>query len=383
MTSDRYATEEGEALHGEPPATTRHATMPPIGRAERLGFVARAALVVAAVFIGLFVFWQVREAFLLLLLAIVVATVLVAAAAPVQRRTGLSHRWSLALVAVALFLALGGMAWLMGRQIGAQVGELIKQLPQAIEALENRLGMSLSDLGQSALGAPEDSSGLTGVFSAVQQFFGSLFSLGKAIVAAVAGLILAVIGGFFLAADPDTYRAGVVKLFPKRQHAQIDEALRDCGNALRLWLLAQLIAMVLVGTLVGGGAWLIGLPAPLALGLFAGITEFVPYIGPWLGAAPALLLALSQGGETVLWTILLFLAVQQIESHVIMPVVQQEMVEIPAALLLFATLAVGLLFGAVGVLVAAPLTVIVYVLVKKLYVRDTLGVSTSVPGEDM
>ena len=60
--------------------------------------------------------------------------------------------------------------------------------------------------------------------------------------------------------------------------------------------------MVLVGVLVGAGAWLIGLPAPLALGLFAGVTEFVPYLDRGFGAAPAVLLALSEGGGTVLWT---------------------------------------------------------------------------------
>lgn len=381
MTIDPYARETPEASQSERPAVMYDA-MPPASRAERSGFVTRAALAIAAVFVGLFVFWTVREAFLLLLLAIVVATVLVAAAAPVRRHTGLSHRWSLALVAIVLLVVIGGMIWLMGSQIGAQVGQLMQQLPQAVELLENRLGISLSDLGQSALNGSSDTSGFAGIFSAVQQVFGSLFSLGKIIVAALASLILAVIGGFFLAADPDTYRAGIVKLFPPRTHEQIDEALRDCGNALRLWLLAQLIAMVLVGVLVGAGSWLIGLPDPLALGLFAGVTEFIPYLGPWLGAAPAVLLALSHGGGMVLWTILLFLAVQQIESHVIMPVAQQEMVEIPAALLLFATLAVGLLFGVAGVVVAAPLTVIVFVLVKKLYVRDTLGVPTAVPGED-
>src|SRR3954447_364375 len=123
MTSDRYATEKTDAAQGERPATVHYAMMLPTSRGERLGFVARAALVIAAVFVGLFVFWAVREAFLLLLLAIVVATVLTAAAAPVLRHTGLSPRWSLTLVAVVLFLAIGGMGWLMGSQIGAQVGQ--------------------------------------------------------------------------------------------------------------------------------------------------------------------------------------------------------------------------------------------------------------------
>ena len=97
---------------------------------------------------------------------------------------------------------------------------------------------------------------------------------------------------------------------------------------------------------------------------------------------PALLVALSDGGSAVAWTALLFVAVQQLESNVIEPLVQRRMVEIPPALLLFAVVAVGLLFGAPGVIMAAPLTVVAYVVVKKLYVRQVLGQETPVPGED-
>jgi predicted PurR-regulated permease PerM len=104
-------------------------------------------------------------------------------------------------------------------------------------------------------------------------------------------------------------------------------------------------------------------------------------IGPIAGAVPAVLLALGMGGGTVLWTILLFVAVQQVESNVIMPIVQKQIVELPPALLLFSVIAVGLLFGVVGVLIAAPLTVVLYVLVKQLYIRETLGEHTEVPGE--
>lgn len=206
-------------------------------------------------------------------------------------------------------------------------------------------------------------------------------SWGMTLVDAATGLILIVIGGVFLAADPGLYRRGAVMLLPKRHHARIDDALLTCGGALRLWLVAELIAMAIVGVLAGLGTWAIGLPAPLALGLFAGLTEFVPVVGPILGAVPALLLALTQGSSAVLWTLLLFLAIQQLESNVITPLLQRRMVTIPPALLLFVVLALWLLFGALGVIFGAPLTVVGYVLVKKLYVRQTLGESTEVPGE--
>jgi predicted PurR-regulated permease PerM len=96
---------------------------------------------------------------------------------------------------------------------------------------------------------------------------------------------------------------------------------------------------------------------------------------------PALLAAVTQGWDAVLWTALLFAAIQQLESNLIEPLVQRRMVKTPPALLLFAVVAAGLLFGLLGVILAGPITVLAYVAVKKLYVRQTLGEETPVPGE--
>ena len=346
-------------------------------RADTLRLVMQVALAAAGVFVLLFLAWRIREALLLAFAAVVVAVFLDAAMRPLQRRAGLSRGLALAAVGLALLLLIAGFAWLLGAQIRAQVSSLTGQLPDSIRALEDTLGVQLLPTGNSGQGG----GGLSGIASAVQHLFGSLASLGSSLAGALSALVVVVVGGFFFAADPGLYRKGVVKLFPPVRHAQVDDALVAAGEALRLWLLAELIAMTLIGVLIGLGAWLIGLPAPLALGLFAALTEFVPTIGPVIGAVPALLLSLTQGGTVLLWTLLLFLGVQQLESNVITPMVQRRMVSMPPALLLFAVLAFGLVFWLVGVIIAAPLTVVLYVLVKKLYVRRTLGEPTEVPGE--
>lgn len=122
-----------------------------------------------------------------------------------------------------------------------------------------------------------------------------------------------------------------------------------------------------------------GLQAPLALGLLAGLAEFVPMVGPIIGAIPALLLAFPRGNTTVLWALALFVASQQLKSNVITPLLQKRMVEVPPVLLLFADVAFGLLFGLLGVVIAAPLTLVAFVAVKKLHVRDALGQPTEIP----
>ncbi len=353
-------------------------------REGALRFALQVLLLAAAIWVLLLGAWAMREAFLLAFAAVIGAVLLLAATEPLERHTGLSRSWSLAAVGVAILLLLLGLGWLIGDQVRGQLGELAARLPRSLDALERSLGVSLPSPGTSPGASPDQGGGgaaLSGVGSVVQAVVGSFASIGRTVAGALSGLVIVIVGAFFLAAAPRLYRQGVVRLFPISQHGRVDDAMVTAGRALRLWLLAQLISMALVGTLVGLGTWLLGVPSPLALALFAGLAEFIPLVGSVIGAVPALLLALGVGAQTTLWTLLLFIVVQQLESNVIMPLLERKMVEIPPALLLFAVVGVGLLFGILGVLVAAPLTVVAYVLVKKLYLRQTLGEETHVPGE--
>jgi predicted PurR-regulated permease PerM len=130
------------------------------------------------------------------------------------------------------------------------------------------------------------------------------------------------------------------------------------------------------------GLFAIGMPSALALGFLAGLSEFVPIVGPILSAIPALLLAFSEGGNMVFWVAGLYLLIQQLEGNVIMPLVQRKTVDLPPVVALFALVALGILFGPLGVLLGTPLTVVLYVAVNQLYVRDTLGEDAEIPGED-
>jgi predicted PurR-regulated permease PerM len=141
------------------------------------------------------------------------------------------------------------------------------------------------------------------------------------------------------------------------------------GSALRLWLVGQLFAMALVGILAGLGLWLLGIPSALALGLIAGLLEFVPVVGPIAAAVPAVLLAMLVGWEESLMVAGLYFAIQQVEGYVITPLVQQRAVDLPPALTLFSLIALGTVFGVPGVLLAAPMTVAIYVALKTLYLR--------------
>jgi predicted PurR-regulated permease PerM len=197
----------------------------------------------------------------------------------------------------------------------------------------------------------------------------------------VSGIGLAIVGGIYLAVEPRMYREGLLRLWPAGRRDHVRETIQVVGRALRSWLQGQLFAMLVIGTLSAVGLWIIGMPSWLALGLIAGIVQFVPLAGPILAAIPALLVALSQGPQMLLYVALLYVGIQQVEGNILTPMVQREVSALPPALTIFTLVAFALLFGAVGVVLAVPLTVVGYALVAKLWVRDTLGESAKLPGE--
>ena len=139
--------------------------------------------------------------------------------------------------------------------------------------------------------------------------------------------------------------------------------------------------MTLVGVMVGVAVWFVGLPSPYALAAIAGVTQFVPYIGPIVAMIPSVLVATTVSWTALVWTIVSYLLIHQFDGYVVMPIIQQRMVSVPPALMLLSIVALGEAFGATATVFAAPITVLLYVLVTKLYVRDTLHEEVAVPGE--
>lgn len=307
--------------------------------------------------------WKLAAVFVLAFGGVVFATVLQALAEPLSRRTGLSQRVSLGVVVLAL-VVLGGITfWLFGRQAVSQFAEMREQLPAAVEKLtgwiaESRLGQGLIESFKQAAeeGNPLSSAGL---------------ALG-ATLGGVGHLLLILFVGIYLAADPVMYRDGALRLLPPARRPQVRTALNDAGSDLRKWLLAQLIIMAAVGVMTGLGLGIIGVPLALSLGLVAGLLEFIPVVGPIVAAIPGVLLAFSAGPQTALYTIGLYIVVQQIESNILTPLVQRWAVELPPVVALLSIVAAGLLFGVMGVIFATPMAVVVLAMVRHLYVEDTL-----------
>ena len=334
-------------------------------------YVRRLLITLAIVGLAYFL-WLISGILLLFFAAVLLAVLLSFFAALIARYTPVPRTWSLTVAVLTVATSTVGFLALFGAQVAGQLTEVVQMLPQAVDAAGSRIGIEDATARLEQAIAAGAGSG----------FLSRMTSLGYTVLSALADLALVLVASVYLAADPGLYRRGTAKLLPPSQHARLFDALDVTGNALRLWFAGQLVTMVLVGSVSGLAYWWIGLPSPLALGLIAGVTNFIPFLGPFLGAVPALIFALATDMRAVLWTAGAVFLIQQLEGNVITPLVQRRAVSMPPVLVLFAIVVFGFVFGFLGVLLAVPLAVALLVLVKKLWVRQTLGEETSVPGEE-
>jgi predicted PurR-regulated permease PerM len=342
-----------------------------------LGF-ARRALV--AVFIAVLVVLLAlaiafaADVFLLVFAGILLAVFLRGMADWLSKHTRFPAGWSLFLLLLALLLVIGTGAWFVGGQVAWQVDRLSEELPRSLEKLRERIqgipwarriADEVPSFNQLTSNRADWFSRLTGAFSGT--------------LGVLANVIVVVFIGLYGAIDPGTYQRGLVRLVPLQNRPRAWEVLAAVGTALRGWLVGRVFSMLVVGIATTIGLWLLGIPLALALGLLAAVFGFVPYVGPLVAAVPAILLALMTGPQLAIYVALLYLSIQTVEAYVLTPLVDQRVVQLPPALTITSMLLLGLLVGGLGLTLAAPLTATALVLIKLLYVEDTLGDSCDIP----
>jgi predicted PurR-regulated permease PerM len=329
-------------------------------------FARHLFLGVLAVF-GTLAAWRLSNVLILAFGAALLALLLRKLARLVSRWTPIPEAWAIGPVVLALLTAFGAVGWLFGSQIAMQFDFLVETIPRGLSEFVQDFGAN--PWGEWLLGLAHDMN----LTSATGQAAGYIAALFGSVLRATAYIAVLLFAAVYLAAQPQRYRHGLLQLVPRDRRTRIGEVLDLMGETLGRWLIGQSVTMTFVGALTAFGLWWLGVAAPLALGLIAGIFAFVPYVGPILASAPGILIAAVQGPMPALYAAALYAGVHFVESNVVTPLVQAEAVELPPVLTLFATLIFGLLLGPVGVLLAAPLTVILLIVINTLYLEDTLG----------
>jgi predicted PurR-regulated permease PerM len=335
---------------------------------SRTEFVVRVSIVFALVLVPILIL-RLFDVILIGVGALLIATALKLGSEPFIRLK-LPQPLALILSGLLIIGLLGGASYLFGTKMAAELQDVLRR----VEAAQGSITQALHG---SALGKLLLSHVSTATFS-LSSIIGNVFSTSTSLSEAI---VVGVFAGVYLAIQPNLYRRGFVNLMPHHWRANALETIDHIGQALRLWLLGQIIQMILIGVLAGLATFIIGLPSPFALGLIAGVAEFIPYLGPILSAVPALLVAATAGVHAVLWTLVAYFLIHQIEGELIAPLVQRRMVSVPPVVFLMSVVTLTYLFGWIAIIFAAPLVVIICVIIIKLYIRDCLGDSMRLPGE--
>ncbi len=314
-----------------------------------------AALLVVAILV-------IRVAFDILLMAL--AGVLIAVyfhglGDTIQRRTRLSRKPAMAISVAGSVLLLGVLFWFMGTKIQVQVAELSNTLPHTLSTARARLAgiPGGPQVLESFSGGNSQKLGAT-----VQSFFSTTFGV-------LGDMYIILFMGIFFTANPSLYKDGILALVPSAKKDLGRHIMDRISLALKGWLKGMLFSMLLITILLGVALTIIGVPVALILALITGLLELVPNIGALIAMIPGVLLAFTMSTGTAVLVAIVYIVAQTIVANIVTPLIQKKMINLPPALTLISQLVMGVVSGALGIILAVPILAILIILVDELYVK--------------
>jgi predicted PurR-regulated permease PerM len=358
------------------PGTEVNQTEQPISDGERSSLAWRTATiagVVLAIALSVFVVVYAASGFLLIFAGILFAVFLDALTSGLGRVLPIHRAIRLALVCLATGAALAVFLASVGSVAVGQTPDLLATLEEEMRGLQRMIReFGAVDENGEIDGDNNNNGGWidwlpdpAGLFGQVRVAFETTFGV-------VGNIVVILVMGVFLAAQPGLYRDGLTRLVTPSSRRRFGQVLDEIGTTLRFWLIGQFVTMTIIGLIVWAALAAVGMPGAILLGLTAGLMNFVPIVGPILAGIPIVLVAMAQDWWIVFYAIGVYLFIQFLEGNILTPLIQRRAVRLPPALIMGAIVIMGLLFGLPGVILATPFAAVVMVAVKRLYVEDVL-----------
>ncbi|HEX9960022.1 MAG TPA: AI-2E family transporter [Pyrinomonadaceae bacterium] len=340
---------------------------------ENRTFTHRVLIVVGVVTLAILLVWgaiYVIDVILLFFAAALLAVFLRGLAELTRRYTRLSEGISVLLVAVLLIGLLALAISMLAPSVAEEGRHLRQELPKSAQkAGEYIRQFSWGRAIDAQLPSPDEVIEKIDASSLLTRVGGYFSST----VGAIANFFIVILLAIYLATEPQTYIRGFSKLFTFDKRRRVVEVFNTIGETLQMWLVGKVASMLFIGLLTWIGLWIIGVPLSFTLGLIAGLLSFIPNFGPILSAVPAILLAFIASPITAVYVMGLYVGVQLIESNVVTPIIERETVELPPALTIVSQLALSVLIGGLGLVLATPILAVIMVLVQTVYIEDVLG----------
>ncbi len=327
----------------------------------------------------LILLWQLRSLIVILMISVVLSATL-APLVNTTQKIGVPRFLAVLIVYAGLIATLTGFGLIIGPTVVQQIEILIGKFPSYIEALRSLLSGLILRFGMSETGAPDiinqmlDVQGLTSwAIRSSQQLVVRSYSVTRGIIGSVLSALLALLLSAYMLSGSKQLLQDIINLFPepwnKRLALQIDPVGRRMGG----YIQGRILVSSILGIVISVSLRFLGLSElALGLGVIAGFTNLIPFFGPVLGSIPALIVAISAGGLTVVWVLLLFIIVQNVETYVLDPLLVGSSVKVPPLYQLLAVLGGAQVLGIIGALIVPPWIAGMGVLLENLYIRPKL-----------
>lgn len=318
----------------------------------------RAALVV----FGLFLAWRFLAGIATIVLLLSTGILLaVALSAPIEalhrRKIPRPVGAGLAALGVLALFGLGG--YLLLPILREQASQLSFLFPAAIDSFRDRIGIFGGEGGVST----------STLVDWARRLLGGILGLFTALTFVVVGVVAAIFLALYLVVSPGPVVGWVLRFFPPDRRDRAQDILSKSRSALLQWLVGRLVSMAVIAMFSTIALYFIGIPGPVVLGLFSGLVSFVPYIGPIVSGVPPALLALLGDPIDALWVVLAYIAIQQVESNLITPLVMEKTASVHPTAVIVSVAVMGGAFGLLGTLLALPIAVVAGVLIEELWFR--------------
>ncbi|MCL1463311.1 AI-2E family transporter [Argonema galeatum A003/A1] len=340
---------------------------------RRTGITLSNLLLIVATSLLLVLLWQLRSLLIILMVAVVIAAT-IAPFVDATERLRLPRWLAVIIVYLTLIAIVTGAGVLIGPTVIEQIQLLAVNLPIYLENLRSlieNLMVKFNNERPELIRQLLDPQILTnGVIRSSQQLLLRSYGITKGIVGGVLSLILALLISGYMVADSKNLIKGLVQLFPYPWNDRLEAQVMPVSQRMGGYIQGRLGVAAILGLAVSVGLGFLGLSEfALGLGAIAGVTDLIPFFGPVLGAVPALIVAISQGGWTFLWVLLLFVIIQNLETYLLDPLLVGSSVRVHPLYQLLAVLGGAQVLGIIGALIVPPWVAGASVVLENLYLQ--------------
>lgn len=315
--------------------------------------------------LGLFFLYAVRDVLAIIFVSLVFAAAMSPLVDRMQRR-GIPRGFSILIIYLIVFAVFSTAIALLIPPVIEQLRDIRDSFPIYYDRLLQSFESIQQFQAEHGL-ATDVQSGISSLTDTLTQFSGSIFQVLGGIFGSFFTILGILVMTFYLTLEEAGAKKFIQSVAPTQYQPYLIHKVRQIQEKLGLWLRGQLILVVVIGSLSFVGLLVLGVDYALVLAMVAGISEFVPYVGPIIGAVPAVFLAFTQSPTKAVLVLILYIVIQQLENQIIVPKVMQKTVGLNPIVVLAVTLIGATLAGVVGVILAVPTATILSIFVHDFF----------------